>query len=489
MWIGKPNCLHLHNSRLAADTKPEDLTACAASFDPVRLPRGVVVHFDGGQFTLATGPRVTARLEAAYQQAGTLPFFILDEAHSLQPVVENLNRVRETPVARQLTKRLVQFARRKGPVEEGDRSGPSSFPALAGLSNRVEAWLAGVAQPTEEEDTLELPATEPVPAADEQQQQFLEELGRDRILQDACFYLETEQSTADDAFLTKEIRAEIDQAKETQPAQDRSLVGAAALVVLKQRASLALYRIVERGVKKRHHGVYATVVEELLRAFFLTLPAKVAWDQIKVNARNASRPDWEGGNGGVFRLLEALRATRPVQVTAVGEGSGALYACHFLEQALEIWKGESVRFNLILLAPTCDFLLLEHTTQQLGKRLAGLRIFGLKDEHERQDRFGLLYPRSLPYFISGVLEMQPDWPLVGMQRFYSDRCPFPSDQLPDQIYQALRRCREKLEQSYSLVWSPSRDFEGREAEATMHTSFAGDQKTHDSIQHLLTAGF
>ena len=27
MWIGKPNCLHLHNSRLAADTKPEDLTA------------------------------------------------------------------------------------------------------------------------------------------------------------------------------------------------------------------------------------------------------------------------------------------------------------------------------------------------------------------------------------------------------------------------------------------------------------------------------
>src|SRR5206468_2726979 len=54
-----------------------------------------------------------------------------------------------------------------------------------------------------------------------------------------------------------------------------------------------------------------------------------------------------------------------------------------------------------------------------GDRVSSLRVFGMGDDLERKDAIaGVIYPSSLLYFVSGVLEDESDKPLAGMARFY-----------------------------------------------------------------------
>jgi len=181
-------------------------------------------------------------------------------------------------------------------------------------------------------------------------------------------------------------------------------------------------RVLERFRLGSDHGLHATVVEEVLRDFYLTDVGAAVWQQMKTDIGDAFAGDPETCFGSA--LVQELGRLDPKgkRVLVVGHSAGAIYACALL-QAVHA-AGVQVPIDTVLLAAAARDELLA-STLTLGA-VGDFRSFALNDTLERADVLlnGVLdnaldwfYPMSLLYLISGVLEPDVDAPLVGMQRF------------------------------------------------------------------------
>lgn len=135
------------------------------------------------------------------------------------------------------------------------------------------------------------------------------------------------------------------------------------------------------------------------------------------------------------------------------------------------------KFQVVFLAPACNFELLGTTLQDYAHRLHTVRMFTMADGLEQKDHLvPVLYPRSLLYFISGVLEGSADIPIVGMQRFFSTH-DYPSEEFPN--VELVRRWFDG--DPTSLVWSQMDGGAGRASNASSHYMFDDDPTTLDSV--------
>ena len=95
----------------------------------------------------------------------------------------------------------------------------------------------------------------------------------------------------------------------------------------------------------------------------------------------------------------------------------------------------------------------------VGPDTLKIRSFAMKNELEIVDRMGgMVYPRSLLDFVSGVAEQEVDMPLLGMHRYFSEKAPYTETPVPE-VVAFLNR------EEGRLVWSPTEDVapEGRRA--------------------------
>ena len=185
--------------------------------------------------------------------------------------------------------------------------------------------------------------------------------------------------------------------------------------------------------------------------------------------------------GGTALLEELASRTWASPPVLVGHSTGAVYICNLLEHADAALPPEQT-FDVVLLAPACDFRLMDETLALHGDRIARLRIFCMLDERERADRLvAVVYPRSLLYFVSGALEAEPDWPLLGMQRFHGSDGPFSAAAFPE-IDRVRRRLAERPD---SEVWSVANGGDGLASGAVHHGDFDNDQATLASLQHFV----
>ena len=84
---------------------------------------------------------------------------------------------------------------------------------------------------------------------------------------------------------------------------------------------------------------------------------------------------------------------------------------------------------MIFLAPAVRADLFAQALDKAAPLVRNFRMYTMSDENECKDilirtndqgeGIGWFYPRSLLYFISGILEKEIDSPLVGLQRFNS----------------------------------------------------------------------
>lgn len=107
----------------------------------------------------------------------------------------------------------------------------------------------------------------------------------------------------------------------------------------------------------------------------------------------------------------------------------------------------------------------------------------MTDPAEQADHLvPLLYPRSLLYFISGVLERGPSKqsavaPIAGMQHWYLDAASAGRDS--DDLRGFLR------DDPARTVWSPGDDGPGRRSGARSHTAFDNDGLVLASVADML----
>ena len=142
------------------------------------------------------------------------------------------------------------------------------------------------------------------------------------------------------------------------------------------------------------------------------------------------------------------------------------------------------RANVVLIAPACTFNTLAQSLKQAGSRVANLRVFGMGDVTERQDKlFPGIYPASLLYFVSGVLEDNRDEPLVGMERYYSSR-------YTSEGFGAIAAVRafKSLAHQRPFSWSAATGLDGANCDMTTHGDWDKAEATLASVKYLIEKG-
>jgi len=147
---------------------------------------------------------------------------------------------------------------------------------------------------------------------------------------------------------------------------------------------------------------------------------------------------------------------------------------------------DTQKYNVILLAPASNCELTAETLTKHGSQIDGFRMFTMTDEFEKNDELvKVLYPHSLLYFVSGVVEGGFDVPLVGMSRFYDQ------GKFPDASFPAVATVRNFIGSDASrAVWSVNTSgYDGCRSASEKHGDFDNDKETLDSIIHILKTGF
>lgn len=211
--------------------------------------------------------------------------------------------------------------------------------------------------------------------------------------------------------------------------------------------------------------------------------------------------DVEGSDRVGLWLVERLRSLHEdhpnMRVVLVGHSMGAEWISWLIETydryvAYQKEKAPPLNFDVIFMAPAVPYATFERALRT--GRIRNLRIFTMADLWERRDDLTELdfrgwgsvtkgiYPYSLLYFISGVLNPYPDYPLLGLQRYmtYDQYRPNP---LISDVVGTLNKY------AYPCVFSPtqadSQPLVGLRSTAVHHGNFNGDPATTESIVYII----
>jgi hypothetical protein len=177
-------------------------------------------------------------------------------------------------------------------------------------------------------------------------------------------------------------------------------------------------KVRNRFKKSTNHGLFNTIVEEVLQATIANIAQKTTWDTMKKNAQDV----WKKGEIGYYflqKLASLQKENTEVKINLMSHSAGANFICH-LQQAIDFQK-VSLKINrFIFMAPACTTLLFYTSFKQyFDNRVLDLprfKIIILSENEERNDAIaGVLYSSSLLYFISGVLEEYGGFPILGLE--------------------------------------------------------------------------
>jgi pimeloyl-ACP methyl ester carboxylesterase len=256
-----------------------------------------------------------------------------------------------------------------------------------------------------------------------------------------------------------------------------------------------------------HTGVTA---EEDYLSFTNLAYARDQWYRMKLSIRRAFIADdgtpSGGGYAAVARLAAAIRDREahglpPPRTVLIGHSMGSIFASEFIRSfhrhvLATTFAGDAAlgyKFDVIFLAAAVAFDFFFDTLQL--DRIANFRNFGMQDCVEQRDTVQIMR-RSLLYAVSGSMEAYPDFPLVGMQRFWlrpNDALVLavrskllsvldPRSALPVQPVPAL--------DGY-LVWSQTAASapSGYRSTAIHHGDFTKDPPTCASMKEIVANGF
>lgn len=315
---------------------------------------------------------------------------------------------------------------------------------------------------------------------------------------------------SDEDLLTGEIKAELDREFQGDDELEDIVNNAAAETELLDREKIAedkekaergifsfmkiagllakvAYKVLKRFVKKRHHGFYPTVIEELLIALYFGKAGKWIWGGMKDKAGEIWEPNpgTQGeklsvGDYFLDKLNSFVQQYPGTAIDLVGHSAGSIAISHMLNRASSY---ENIKFrNIIFLAPACRCELFHDEIVKHPDRFSSFRMFTMSKSYEKKDDLvPVLYPQSLLYFISGVLEGKADVEILGLERHITGKDPYDSDMLKvvhDFLYEPGKG---------RIVFSKTEPGQpdGFRSAAVSHMDFDNDEPTLKSIKHLI----
>ena len=500
--------VNLKNGRFDS-TSPEAMDAIFTKWD-ADASRPLVVHLHGGLVNEASGMAVAKRLLPFYWDSGTYPVFFVWEAGLIEVLTHNLGEIFDE----RFFKRLLTLASKFviGKLNDGEARGATiDLPSEESIQRELRLGVPRDV-PFEDRSATELPEDAVLTSAQEQQVRRMIESDRTLGVEIQAI-VNSRRADADiaaEAMVTRGGRVRtvshslmdasvIDDIDAERSAGDaRALFGIPGRVV--KGAVVIIARVIRRFAERRDHGVYATIVEEVLREFYVGNAGQLVWDLMKTDTKDAfgADPNLFGGTRFMSLLAGRLEADATRRVILVGHSTGAVYICNMLKQAVASLPANA-QVDLLLLAPANTFALLAETLAVAKSRIRNVRVFGMQDEVERENRLvPVVYPHSLLYFVSGVCEAGQgddagDTPIVGLQRYYSAKAPY--ETLPE--IEAVAAFLGENGRKWA-VWSIADDGLGFGCDARTHGDLDNFETDDDppkmrpegiSVRHLLTHGY
>lgn len=299
--------------------------------------------------------------------------------------------------------------------------------------------------------------------------------------------IEGEKGPTEILSLNKEIVE-----KKPGETKSRGIISTARIVAALVKV---IYRTVERHIKKRDHGFYPTVVEEILREVFVANTGAWIWKQMKDKAAAMWTPDsneiapGDTSQHAGYYLLRALNKygdeiDKQIAIDLVGHSAGSIAVAESLA-AIRSFRRLTIR-KVIFMAPAITCKLFHEKVLAVDARFEFFRIFTMSDEYETKDKLAsVLYPRSLLYFISGCLEdegKESDEYVLGLQRHLSDKEPYSNvDILKD-----IRKFIANVSDTCVYAVTPNGTGAGLQSLSISHGGFDNDfDGTLKSMEHIL----
>ncbi|MBE0576874.1 MAG: hypothetical protein IH613_13375 [Desulfuromonadales bacterium] len=486
--------IHLKNGRLAEDTPFNHVQQLVSNAINHVGSGGIVVHFHGGLVSEAKGREIANRLTPVYQDAHAYPIFPVWESGLIETIINNFSQIAGESFFQTILLRARRIVGRKFAQDEGGRSVGVLPPVDFTLEEKALIDALGA-----EDDSLlpsdRVPTSQLTPLSATEQMTIEAELQQDAelllVVQEVSNGLRNPNGIVLDEATRSAAPVVASSATLMDPAtadrlvdrpdpSSRGIISTAKLV--KAIVKVAV-RVTKRYISNRDHGFHATIVEEILREFYLANIGGAIWSQMKQDTADSFGPNPQvfGGTALLTELAKGVQLGAQPKVTLIGHSTGAVYISHLLKAADAILP-EDFKFDILLLAPASTFDLLAETLTGQQERIGGFRMFTMADNKERQDRLvPFLYPHSLLYFVSGVVESYADIPIIGMQRFY-DESNYEPGEFPN--VECMRRYIRNM--ADWVVWSTGL---GPHCKAVSHGDFDDDPTTLLSIKNILRNGF
>ena len=432
------------NGQLAKDYAPADMDAL---FTKLKDADRLVLHFHGGLVSEASAMRMAERLQPEYGEFAHPVFFIWESGlfetwgNNADELVKGLGQIAAEEIFKKLGSVVTKWTVGKLSTEAGLKGAPGMLYLPAEDEHAIEMHKI-------EQDEVPYADFEPVPL---QEVQDVDEADAQRLREelesDTEFVAEVEAIVADREFEgADEFRAARPSVAPTSTMMDDEIVqgmvesvpdegerGFFSAAFLAKRAAAVLFRVVRRFRAGRDHGVYTTVFEELVRELYLAAVGAETWHIMKKETAD-TYGDGRGQRAGALFLqkLAALGEDRPERIVLVGHSTGAVFINNLLaatQKARERGQlpADFAYDGVLFLAPACTFADFARVLPTDGEPalFRHFRMFTMDDAYERSNRLvSVVYPRSLLYFVSGVVERDEDgknafdMPLVGMDRYY-----------------------------------------------------------------------
>lgn len=496
MPIDSRNVVNLRNGQFDSTTRAQldELFDAYLADGTGRL----AVHFHGGLVSEGDAMKMAERLLPEYRQASVAyPVFFVWESSLLDVLRNNVLDILRENFFQQLLRRALGFV--GGKVLEGIGDRRTSV-----ADARVQAELDRVAggQPSWTDLTPEQLAGVSELSLEEARQ-FQRMLEDDPVFMNEVQQISSSVEAPDTAarsrgqttagskktLMSPEVLADVRRERSHGLEGARGFVPSPRLI---RGAVTVAVRSVSRFHNKRDHGFHATVVEEIFREFYVSAVGREIWRQMKKDTADAFQE-----NGGVFggtaflaKLADLVAAGHSPRVTLIGHSAGAEYVCNVLQHAADFLP-RSFTFDVVLMAPACCTERFAKVLADHGRRIGHFRCFTMKDALENADRLiPVIYPHSLLYFVSGVLEDEADTPLLGMERYLIGEAPhYQKRETGIPAVKAFFGAGENR-----LLLAIAAGGPGLATNAVKHggfddTSDAAARATIDSVAHILKAGF
>lgn len=504
--MSTPLIIHTEKNGELPATGQQDVDAIFAG---LRGEKKIVFHFHGGLVKEEAGRQTAVTLDPEYRRAGAVPVFFVWESGLLEVVTGNVQEIAGEDFFKVVLKWVAKFVLAK--VAETVGGGRSLDGQLA-LPPDIVVYQELAVRDAGAEPFARVNVPETIPeVTDADEAQLAAALEADLDFQETVQAIvdasipQTEATGARGLVVRTrgsartlmspevldEVKADVQAAN---AAGGRGLLSTAALL---NRARKVLTRVISRFRRGHDHGVYPTIMEEILREFYLANVGAAVWTAMKNETRDTfgqgTRP--RGGRYAIAKLKELIVQQPDTEITLVGHSTGAVFINNLLAHLEERRADPADPFpsgfqfqNVVFLAPACTFRDFHAVVQ--GPRadmFRNFRMFTMTDDAESKDQLvKYVYTRSLLYFISGVLEYDdggrstPDIPVVGMARYYERENTYGIPEVSS--VRKYVRANQK-----HAVWSPvvGAGSDGFRCRAESHGAFDTDPPTLESIRAMI----